>query len=400
MNFKNFKHYLRTYEGKIIIFGSGVFGIMIALYCEKNSIQVDCFCDNNIDIIGTKKNGLEIKSLKDIISNYNKLIFLISPIEERSQQEILKQLNCFGAFEYYTSTYFMNEVYKVDSKFIEEENYLKPLNITNNQHIDSNEVYIKHLDLSITEKCSLNCRDCAHFMPYYKSPKHMDKNKLLDYIDRVDEIFDIVDELNILGGEPLINPDVYDIIQYAQTKKSIKKIHIVTNGTIIPDKKQLALLDKTKLLVVISKYKLSTKIDDIINICKELNIDYNCIIIDEWTESNNLNIKEKSISELRNIYHWCFARNCHIVVDGKLFNCAFLSNTYRLKAIPQKSIQFIDLMDDMKTINEIKEGVKHYLYGQDYLYACNYCKGRSLLEINPIPSAIQTKEIIPYKKYD
>lgn len=401
METRNFKQYLRESNRDIVIFGSGVFGTMIAVYCQKNSIPIVCFCDNNIDVVGTQKKGLIIRSFEEVQSQYKEAIFIISPTEPAPQVAISKQIKNANDSEIYLAYQFMEEVCRSDVQYAEQEKlYKKRVLMTDNEHPDSDIVFVKKLDLSVTEKCSLRCKDCAHFMPYYEKPQHVSKEALFDYIDRIDAIFDVIQSLDLLGGEPLIHHDIYEIIAYAQTKESIENVRVITNGTILPNIDELKKLNPKKLTFAISDYgDLSTKSDMISNMCDTIGIANFCAPMTEWTDSSNMARQHRSIEELRNLYTWCYAGVCYNVTDGKLFHCAFASNTYRLQSIPSKALEYVDLMDTKKSVDALKKEVTDYLYGIEYLKACDYCKGRAIFEVTSIPAAIQTKEVLLYKKY-
>ncbi len=68
--------------------------------------------------------------------------------------------------------------------------------------------------LFITRKCNLACRYCRS---YKKDDKDLDKTTWFQIIDR---LFDWgVRVFSMTGGEPLIHPDIYEIIDYISTKK-------------------------------------------------------------------------------------------------------------------------------------------------------------------------------------
>lgn len=401
MKSQNWKHYFREQKQDVIIFGSGDVGALIAQYCQSNSIVIACFCDNNKSLIGTYKKGILIRSLAEIKTIYQNPMFIISLIEQNPKKAIAKQLESAGYRDYVFAKDFMEALYQYDIANDEKEKkYRKPVDCTDYEHTDSEMVYTRFLDLSITEKCSLRCRDCAHFMAYFEQPQHIQKEVLFSYIDRIDEVFDIVQTLTILGGESLLHPDFYEIVAYAQTKKSIHSIKVITNGTISINKEKMNLIQKDKIEFSISDYgALSIKLQEIMTDCKGLGILCYSVKAQEWSDSCNIDKQNRTIPELKGIYAWCHSKKCHILVDGKLFHCAFLSNTYRLRAIPRSASAYVDIMDTEKSISELKKEVKHHLYGIEYMNGCDYCYGRTFVELSAIPVAVQTKEVLSYKKY-
>jgi len=100
-----------------------------------------------------------------------------------------------------------------------------------------------------------------------------DKNTFLDfnvYKQHIDSFNDLF-ELQLEGGEPLLNKDLYLFIHYALYTKRCKKIIISTNGILIDN-----------------------VLDNLINICKDNNIE---IVIKQsinyWLLNHNPNLLKK-----------------------------------------------------------------------------------------------------------
>ena len=99
---------------------------------------------------------------------------------------------------------------------------------------NSEGVYINYLDFSITSRCSLKCRDCLSLMQYYEHPKNYNLCKMFYALDFLGNNVDAIGELRILGGEPFVNPDVYDICSKALNIDNIRNIVFFTNATVLP----------------------------------------------------------------------------------------------------------------------------------------------------------------------
>lgn len=94
---------------------------------------------------------------------------------------------------------------------------------------------IDYLRISVTDKCDLRCKYC---MPEggVKSLAHAD---ILSYeeIIRIVKCFARlgVNRIKITGGEPLIRPDVTDLIGRLKKAEGIEKVTLTTNGTHLID---------------------------------------------------------------------------------------------------------------------------------------------------------------------
>ena len=93
-----------------------------------------------------------------------------------------------------------------------------------------------HLDLVITECCSLNCRDCSNLMQYYDHPCNLSSDEVINDLRKITGSLKI-GELNILGGEPFVNQKVLSAVLAFLTEEKadrVDSINIITNGTIVP----------------------------------------------------------------------------------------------------------------------------------------------------------------------
>jgi len=85
---------------------------------------------------------------------------------------------------------------------------------------------IDYARISITDACNLNCHYC-------KNGEDLEVNRLTTKQLKV--MIDALDQLSFkkvkfTGGEPLLNPDIVEIVRYANNKENIKNIGLTTNG--------------------------------------------------------------------------------------------------------------------------------------------------------------------------
>jgi len=76
-----------TRNRPLIIFGCGVRGEKLMLFCNRNHIDMKAFCDNNVAIQGKKKFGFPIISPNDLKSEiYNKNVMVIISMKKGAEQ--------------------------------------------------------------------------------------------------------------------------------------------------------------------------------------------------------------------------------------------------------------------------------------------------------------------------
>ena len=121
------------------------------------------------------------------------------------------------------------------------------LQVRNSKTIDLKSPKIKDATLRITEKCNLRCPMCWWWGENGSGFKDIQSrsSRIFEELSK-EEWFSIIDQLvpfgssvGIIGGEPFVNKDALEIIQYAAAK--LHSVSIVTNGTLIDDKVALAL---------------------------------------------------------------------------------------------------------------------------------------------------------------
>lgn len=405
MTNQEFTKHLKSNELNIIIFGYGYLGKKIANILIEQNMSIDCFCDNSDEYISENFYGIPVISFKDTIYRNNKNpIFIVSVYNKADQQNIYSNIEKIGFknYEIYDVDYFFSNIETTNYKVLCEKFDFNALTIRLEKDLLENTTYLYSylIELIVTERCSLKCKDCSHFMQYYEDPMHYKKEDLFSYIDAMDNIFDSVERIDIVGGETLLHPDIYEVLAYAQTKSTWKYVFLITNGTILPDKKDLLKLDTSRLGFMLSDYgKLSKNRTKLIELLDELNIIYYLCPFEQWRDMAHIEYRNKTIPQLIKTYKECEHQNITII-NGNLFSCIHLGSTYQLKAVPQKEIYCIDIMNKNKDVSVIKKEVKQLLYFTEYLDGCNWCRGRTKSENSAIPIAIQTPQILSYKKYD
>ena len=88
------------------------------------------------------------------------------------------------------------------------------------------------VQLSVSSRCNLNCKYCY---ATDRKENQYPKMTLDDYKHVVDDILEYSPgvEFTVTGGEPLLNPDVFDIATYIRSKGST--VDLLTNATLISE---------------------------------------------------------------------------------------------------------------------------------------------------------------------
>lgn len=404
MDNTKFTLHLKENQDRLVVFGSGFYGDRIVKTLKQNDIMPICLCDNNAERVGSIVEDVQVKSVADVLAKIANPIFIISPYEKVYQDAIITQLKNIPELqmiEYYTLKHFFANIEAIYFETILEKMEFQTFTMKEYEPEKTEFLYTPAVDLVVTERCSLKCKDCSNLMQYFEKPKDFDANRLYDDIDRVDTIFDAIREFRILGGEPFMHRDIYELIAYAQTKQSITCVMIYTNATIPPNKEKLKELRSDNLFFLLTKYAdLSKQIDAWVEVLEELNIAYVNQEFTEWMDCGRVKEYHRTPEALMKLYNACCVLDTISLVCGKLFRCPYASSLYLLGAMPQSDMEYVDLYDSKKSEAELQSDIKRLVYQIPYIKACDFCNGRTPGYTPEIPAAQQTKTPLSYHKYE
>lgn len=387
----------------IIIFGASIVGEVMLRACRDAEIKVECFCDNNTNKTKSSDGDIKVIPVSDLKKKYQDAIFLISAADIK---DVVGQLHGLGFSKWYPSGLLLKDFdvfqyqfgvpsdfvqYAVDTCLLCHDSYLNP-----------DKLFLRSVDIIITERCSLKCRDCSNLTQYYKNPKNCDIKELMKSIDAFCSIMDEINEFRVLGGEPFMNKDFDLVIKRLIDEPKVKKIIVYTNGTIVPPDEKIECLKNKKILLMITDYgPLSRNLDALTKKLSSNNIVFYVRKAQGWTDCSKIKRYYRNIEQQKEIFKKCCAKSTINISDGKLYKCPFAANAARLKAVPDYKDDYVDLFQeplDAKGILATKNKVRNYLLDKDYLETCDFCNGRSFGDPE-ITSAIQTNKPLEYEQY-
>ena len=250
-------------------------------------------------------------------------------------------------------------------------------------------LYLYHVELPVTQRCSLRCEKCSFMMPKFEHPVDYDVAALLGYMDKLFDCIDVIQIFRLLGGEPFLYKDLDKIIDKALSSPKVKTVDIVTNGTILPGADLMEHMRDPRLTLQISDYgELSRKKDEIKAACDAAGI--RCVLRDEkektWFDAGGLEFRGRSGKELKKQMKHC-GNICRSFLNGRLYYCPRASFGTKL-GIPDPKSDYVDF-----TINQPREQLRRQIYAlnqREVLSACNYCN-EGTEDFVPIPVAEQVK---------
>ncbi len=374
--------------------------------CREAGIQVSAFCDN--ESRKTKKDfcGLKVFHTPALKKYLPEARFIIA---HHNIKDCARQLHELGYNEIYSSLELLKNYNVTKYKHRVTQPYMASKILTSRAthdlYFDGSKTFLRSIDVMITTKCSMNCKNCCNLMQYYVDAKNTDE-KIIEAVELLTENVDYIGEFRIIGGEPLMNKNWAEIINGITKKDSNRKILVYTNATISPKDEQLESFKNKNVNFYITDYgKLSKNADKMEEKLKHHNIGYMRKPADNWVDCSNVRQHNRSVSRLKQVFKECCAKKFYTLLNGKLYTCPFIANAANLKAIPDNKADYVDLFSEKQNL---KNKIKRLINMENFFPACDFCDGRpndptTALEYageGLIKAAEQTSERLPYREYE
>ncbi|MBF0329409.1 MAG: radical SAM protein [Nitrospirae bacterium] len=387
----------------VVIAGAGIVGGVLLSVCKDAGIEVDCFCDSSMKIAGSEFCGKEVIPTPGLRERHKDAVILISVAAIKDVVDLLEGI---GFYHWHAGGLLLRDIdfscanpgsaidytkFAIENCILCHDGYLHP-----------EKLFLRSIDIIITERCSLRCKDCSNLMQYYEKPRDSDLDMLLKSIDAFCLVVDEVMDFRIIGGDAFMNKEWPVIVERLTTEPKAKRVLLYTNGTIVPKLADIAHFKNTKVAVIITDYGvLSRKLHELRDILEEHKIAYHILKPAEWLDCAQIAPHKRGAEGNREIFRNCCAKNMATLSDGKLFRCPYGANANRLFAVPDCKIDYVDIYSrvlDGVNVGTIKDAVKNYLLNKEYLEVCDYCNGRPLSgkEVTP---AVQVDRPLAYPRY-
>lgn len=262
-------------------------------------------------------------------------------------------------------------------------------------------VYMTHNNILCTIVCNLNCKNCLNYTPYIKNAKHFPISELKTSIDTYFNNIDKVGLFQISGGEPLLYPNLKELLEYilSNYREKIYIINLVTNGTIVPSNDFIEFCKKNNVFIYLDDYtdavpRIKETFEAVSNKLIESKIKYIPLKADKFMITfpplrRNLKMSE---SELKRKY-----LKCRIGVqnlrDGKLCSCTYHAFAENAELINTMDDSWFDMNQMSNNILDKKKLIEFRIgfTTKGYVGWCKYCNGH--LAINKLsgPAGEQAK---------
>ena len=371
----------RNFHEKVYIFGAGEIGKAIGLCLDEFGL-LGGFLDNNSKRQGSTFLNKPIISFEEYLSFADEPAIVIAASKKNMdtiEQQLINKKLCHEK-EYFFYDEFNDKILPVIATYFFDKTYMRLAQIT------------------LTERCSLKCKKCAHAC--YNVDSTSEDMQLSDVYKSADTFFSKVDFINefvLIGGEPLLYKELSEAITYiGERYRSKMGIYcITTNGTIVPSKEVLQACHHYNVLFRISNYvkaipRLRELHKKLIEALEQYDIEYRLAPEDgDWIDYG-FDYLDTDMDEtvLIQRFDQCLTP-CREVRGNRLYFCVMARSVSDNLYLNEGENDYLDL-EKLDGDNYRKELLEFNLgYSEKgYLDMCHRCHGMDA-EHYPIPVAEQ-----------
>lgn len=343
----------RGYERfMIFIFGASKNGHNIKRILEKSTdVCVDFYVDNNKKKQGLIMDGLKILSMDDMISKIEEsyeeskvLVALLKPESVVNQiRESRLAIKVFVLSGQYRLTPSLDSMMFHDAMC----------------EIDYTLYRLDYLEVHVAHHCNLKCKGCGH-MSNLVPEEFPSIEQFVKDLHQLKKYVWGIRRFRLLGGEPLLNPELPEYIIATREVYPDADIVVVTNGLLIPYIKDIVLTTMRNNFVSfdVSCYPPTAEMKERIECrCVEYDVQYGIgHEIDKFFRG--LPVTEEKDPYIA--FDTCGSKKCHFMLDGKISLCGVPILRDKFYKYSEKktvcSEAIIDLYDDNLTSEKL-----HYL---------------------------------------
>ncbi len=357
----------------VVIFGAGEIGKRAVLRMEYLGLKkhIACLGDNNPKKIGTYLEDIQILSKEAIKELYPNAHIAITVGDVCVAEDIRKEFMQMG-FQDFISRQALLHRFEFDG------HREKALVCRDGKYI------LRQVVVSVTERCTLRCKNCSQMMPRFTHPQDIDTGQVIESIQNLMDSITYVQDLTLLGGEPLMNRELPQICKAAgELKKQgkIKFVSIVSNATIVPWEELLQVMREYGIMIMFSDYgSLSVNMKKAQQACEKYGVQWRYAYsggrneekIEYWSELSTDRIdltREQLDTKFKNCNS---VYDCNLIYRGRYYFCclsAFLSGLGIMK--PEGNS--FDLLNPTQNKEERIQGYRRFMEEEKTIEGCYYC---------------------------
>ena len=329
----------------------------------KSSFNIAYIVDSDKEKCNCEFKGISVKhvdDVKDDLKNY-KIVIMTANRNAALVGEDLEKFGLQSGKDFCSMEQFLTEWFW---------NYKK-------------KVCLMEVHSTVTSRCTLKCKHCNMFMPYYKEHVGYTAKDILEDLELLFRHVDYIVAYRILGGEPLINNELEDMIKQIGDRYGdrIGNIGIITNGTLLPDEKLIETSKKYNVKFDFSDYTdvvdYKKRFDESVKIVSDAGLRYSVNRSLRWCDFGfPVNNRMYDFDKVREHMLSC-GPIFHGLNDGKYYYCHVSWSADKAKLLKNVPDDYVDLrtLDDD---DRAKEAILEHSNGnmaKGFVKLCKICGG-------------------------
>lgn len=220
-----------------------------------------------------------------------------------------------------------------------------------------------HCDVNCVSHCPMHCVSCSHFSPFVK-PWFMPLESMIRDLNAVKPFLHF-GFVAILGGEPLVHPQLLDFMREARNADVSDDVMVITNGRLLPRMSEA--FWETLMALRISIYPGLDP--DITKMAEERSRQHGFRL--ELMEFNEFFIQLKSAPDdgIKSFSECFWKSQCFTVHEGKAYLCP--QSAFMHRVVPD----LVPGADGLPLADLTEEKLTAFLDRTEPLTSCAHCTG-------------------------
>lgn len=231
------------------------------------------------------------------------------------------------------------------------------------------------IEINAVVHCNMSCKSCAHLSPLFRK-QAIDLDSLGAHLETLSNSYHAA-YVKIMGGEPLLNPNLLDLIKIAARSNIADEILLTTNATLLhkASDELWDAIDSLELSLYPSRLPDDEKIESFKSKAKKYKVK---LLINYYDNFRHSYSEEKNLDPnlVQDVYDTCKMANfwhSHTIIDDWFFRCP------QSVFIPQQNVAggWNNEVDGIRISSdpEFPELLYKFLTRPKPLKACENCLG-------------------------
>lgn len=229
-------------------------------------------------------------------------------------------------------------------------------------------------EVELAGNCNLNCWGCNHFSPLIND-ELLSVDEFRKDFERLGTLFHHkVKRIKLLGGEPLLNPDIEKMLDIARKNFRKGEIQIITNGTLLTRMSDSfwKACKKNGIVINITQYPIKINYEEIKCLAKKYRVRLFISNADGNKYQEKCAIDLEGKQDIQYAYDNCYiSKDCHTLKNGRMYCCTFAPHLSRFRNYFNLDVEILDENGiDIYQANSEKEIFDFF---KRPIPACKYC---------------------------